>query len=72
MDSSTWIGDIGILEMILNYMLGDELRPYTGVDVSGLFDVDSSSSKATIERWERTLMGLHSYPFMCTHKFWTE
>ena len=36
MDSSTWIGDIGILEMILNYMLGDELRPYTGVDVSGL------------------------------------
>ena len=54
-------------------MLDGELRPYAGVDVSGLFYIDSSSRKAIIEQWERYLMGLRSYPFMCTQSFgWSE
>ena len=59
--------------MFLNFILDEELRPYTGVDVSGLFDVDSSCRKAIIKKWERTMMGLRSYPFTCTQKFvWSE
>ena len=69
MDSSTWFGYIDLGDMLLNYILDEELRPYGGVDVSELFNVDSSSSKAIIERWERNLMGLCSSLFTCTHTF---
>ena len=50
--------------MLLNYILDEELRPYSGVDISGILDIDSRSSKAIIELWVRTLMvffHLHSH-----------
>ena len=39
------------------------------MDVSGLFDIDSTPSNTIIEQWERTLMGLCSSPFTYTHNF---
>ena len=43
------------------------------MDVSGLFDIDSSSRKAIIEQWDRALVGLRSYLFMCTQTFvWSD
>ena len=70
--------------MFLNYWLDEELRPYAGVDVSGLgkrvvskdgsLDFEVVGTKRKIwERWERTLMGFQSSPYLCTQSFgWSE
>ena len=59
--------------MFLNYIIGGEFRHYTGVDVSSLFYIYSSSVKDVIYKWERTLMGLLSSPFIFTQTFgWNE
>ena len=83
-DANSWFGDIDLGEMFLNYWLDEELRPYAGVDVSSLgrrvtlkdgsvdFVVDISKRKIW-ERWERTLMGFQSSPYLCTQAFgWSE
>ena len=83
-DADTWFGDIDLGEMFLNYWLDEELRPYAGVDVSSLgkrvvlkdgsIDFDNEVSKQRLwERWERTLMGFQSSPYLCTQAFgWSE
>ena len=83
-DDETWFGDIDLGEMFLNYWLDEELRPYAGVDVSLLGDriwlKDGSTvfeevgvKKKIWERWERTLMGFQSSPYLCTQSFgWSE
>ena len=38
-DSDTWSGDIDLGEFFLNYFLNEKLRPYAGVDVSGIQDL---------------------------------
>ena len=83
-DDDTWFGDIDLGEMFLNYWLDEELRPYAGVDVSLLGErivlKDGSTAfgeagikKKIWERWERTLMGFQSLPYLCTQSFsWSE
>ena len=83
-DGNTWFGDIDLGEMFLNYWLDEELRPYAGVDVSALGErttLDDGSTdflatglkKKIWERWERTLMGFRSSPYLCTQSFgWSE
>ena len=39
------------------------------MDISGILDIDSRSSKAIIKLWERTLMDLRSSTFTCTQTF---
>ena len=54
-------------------MLDEEFSPFADVDVYVLFDVNFSSIKAIIDKWERSIMILHSYPFACTQTFgWSE
>ena len=61
-DQSTWFSDIDLGEMFLNYFLDDDLREYAGVDVREIGGVKW-------ERWERTLMGFRSSPYVCTQTF---
>ena len=79
-DDNTWFGDIDLGEMFLNYWLDEELRPYAGVDVSllgehvelsdGSLEFTQTGFKKKIwERWERTLMGFQSSPYLCTQSF---
>ena len=70
--------------MFLNYWLDEELRPYTGVDVSSLgkqivledgsLDFAIEGNKQRIwEHWERTLIGFQSSPYLCTQAFgWSD
>ena len=70
--------------MFLKYWLDEELCPYTGVDVSLLGErveradgsvdfLEGAGKKRLWERWERTLMGFQSSPYLCTQSFgWSE
>ncbi len=60
-DEQTWMGDLDIGEMFLNFCLHPELQPYAGVDLRPF-----GSGGATLwERWTRCLMGLKSSPYFC-------
>ena len=61
-DHSTWFSDIDLGEMFLNYFLDEDLREYSGVDVREI-------GGAKWERWERTLVGFRSSPYVCTQMF---
>ena len=68
----------------MNYWLDEELCPYAGVDVSLLGNgvelthelvefLEGTSKKKLWERWEQTLMGFQSSPYLCTQSFgWSE
>ena len=80
-DTNTWFGDIDLGEMFLNYFLDEKLRPYAGVDVSGIRDLltedfknlPKDKMKRLVMRWERNLMGLTSSPYNSTRTFaWSE
>jgi hypothetical protein len=76
-DDKTFYGDIDIGEMFLNYFLDPAIRPWAGVDVSGLSSAisqaEEKSSQAKsdrkILRWERSLMGVRSSPFNCVRAY---
>ena len=73
--SSTWFGDIDLGEMFLNYPLDEAVRPYAGVDVTGLGMSDEvyNKVKRIIERWVRCLMGFKPSPYITTQTFaWGE
>ena len=74
---TSWFGDIDLGEMFLNYFLDPKLRPYAGVDVTGLADllkdIPLEDHKRLLMRWERSLMGLKPSPYNCTRTFaWSE
>ena len=80
-DNHTWYGDIDLGEMFLNYFLDEKLRPYAGVDVSGIRELltdefknmPQEDQKRLVMRWERNLMGLTSSPYNSTRTFaWSE
>ena len=68
-----WFGDIDLGEMFLNFPLDEELRKFTGVDVTklrkelverGILSKDEESREGRIFlRWVRCLMGLRSSPY---------
>ena len=64
----TWFADLDLGEMFLNYFIDDRIRPYCGVDVSRLFKEDGHKWL----RWNRTLMGFRSSPYLAVKMFgWT-
>jgi len=68
--TSTWFSDMDLGEMFLNYYLDKKLRPYAGVDISQLEDTDNITKKWV--RWNRTLMGFRSSPYLACKLFgWT-
>ena len=74
---TSWFGDIDLGEMFLNYFLDPKIRPYAGVDVTGIADIlrdrPLEEQKRLLLRWERSLMGLKSSPYNCTRAFaWSE
>jgi len=59
----SWLGDIDIGEMFLNFMLHPSLQPYAGVDLRPYFGWKGDQTKW--ERWVRCLMGLKPSPYVC-------
>lgn len=80
----TWMGDLDLGEMFLNFMIDPKIRPYCGVDLTPYLkdpisendEGSCSSSDATPaiwERWERCLMGLKPSPYNAIQSFlWAE
>lgn len=64
MDFDTWLGDIDLGEMFLNFWLDPRIRPYAGVDISGFCtEEEKHGQKVVWERWVRLLMGFRPSPY---------
>ncbi len=54
----------------LNFPVDEKIRPYIGVDLSGLLTKENTaghlSNKISWERWERCLMGFKPSPYNAT------
>jgi len=59
---STWMGDIDLAEMFLNYCLDESLHEFCGVDVGPYFKY--ARQKTKWERWICCLMGLKVSPYL--------
>jgi hypothetical protein len=62
---SSWMGDLDIGEMFLNFCLHPDLQPYCGVDVKPYFMGESGQGLTLWERWVRCVMGLKPSPYIC-------
>jgi len=63
-DFDTWLGNIDLGEMFLNFWLDPRIRPYAGVDISGLCTEEEKDGRKVVwERWERLLMGFRPSPY---------
>ena len=61
---TSWLGDVGIGEMFLNFPLLISTQSYCGVDLTTLFDDELTEDKKVIwERWTRCLMGAKPSPY---------
>jgi hypothetical protein len=56
---SSWMGDLDLGEMFLNFLLSVTLSPFCGIDLSPYLPV-----ARTWERWVRSLMGLKVSPYL--------
>ena len=64
LEESTWMADLDLGDMFLNFMLDTELRPFCGIDLKPFFDGEEGDPIGW-ERWVRCMMGLRSSPYMC-------
>jgi hypothetical protein len=64
-DSNTWMSDMDIGEMFLNFILHESMQALCGVDLTQFFGENDESGRPTIlwERWTRAAMGLKSSPY---------
>ena len=62
-EGRTWLGDIDIGEMFLNFPLDPKLQLYCGVDLSPYFEKDLKGKDRIWERWTRCLMGAKASPY---------
>jgi hypothetical protein len=60
-ENGTFMADVDIGEMFLNFMLHAGVRPFAGVDVSHYFP--GETAERDWERWVRATMGLTSSPY---------
>ncbi len=66
-EAGTWLADIDLGEMFLNFLLDERLRAYAGVDVSLYFPELLKEGKETVwKRWVRLLMGFTASPYLAT------
>lgn len=63
---NTFMCDIDLSEMFLNFMLDKELRAYAGVDLSKLFQEEVEKGGTLWECWVRMLMGFKPSPYLTT------
>jgi hypothetical protein len=61
-DEDTYMADVDIGEMFLNFILHRELRSLAGVDLTHYFPTEGKEPKCW-EAWERAAMGLRSSPY---------
>jgi hypothetical protein len=60
----TFMSDVDIAEMFLNFFLDWYLMKYAGVDLTSYFDDDLGNGKYTFwVRWNRIAMGLRPSPY---------
>jgi len=64
-DEYSWLGDIDIGEMFLNFVLHEDLQPYAGVDLRPYWLEECPKNQTLWERWVRCLMGLKPSPYKC-------
>jgi hypothetical protein len=70
-NADTWMADLDLGEMFLNYFLDKRVRGYSGVDLTKFLEADEEF-KNTWERWCRTFMGFTFSPFSSCKLFgWT-
>jgi hypothetical protein len=62
-DENTYMADVDIGEMFLNFILHKDLRALAGVDLSRYFPDEKDGP--LWEAWMRAVMGLRSSPFQC-------
>jgi hypothetical protein len=63
-EPGTFMSDVDIAEMFLNFFLDWHLRKYDGVDLSSYFDDELGKGKDTFwVRWNRIVMGLRPSPY---------
>ena len=69
-DEDTWSADNDFGEMFLNFWLHPELREYTGIDLTGLFQDELKTFEggrpAVWEAWNRCAMGMGPSPYQST------
>ena len=72
----TWMGDIDIGEMFLNFPLHESAQMYCGVDLTTLFPEELShenQNQKLWERWTRCLMGAKASPYQAIRAMlWAE
>ena len=67
----SWLADLDLGEMFLNYFLHRSIRAYSGVDLTKLMEGDEDE-RSKWERWTRTFMGFTFSPYSCCKFFgWT-
>jgi hypothetical protein len=64
-DGSTFMSDMDIGEMFLNFILHESMQALCGVDLSSFFgELDEAGTRVKLwERWTRAAMGLKSSPY---------
>jgi len=60
----SWMGDLDIGEMFLNFCVHPDLRPFCGVDLKPYFPGESENNTVW-ERWVRCMMGMKFSPYVC-------
>jgi len=68
-DESSWMGDLDIGEMFLNFSLHPKLQPFCGVDLRPYFPEEARGGKTLWERWVRCMMGMKNSPYVCIKGF---
>jgi len=63
LEKGSWMMDMDLGEMFLNFPLHEQLWPYCGIDICPFFQEDTGSSTLWVW-WERCMMGLRSSPYV--------
>ena len=73
-EPGTWMGDMDLGEMFLNFPLHPDAQVYCGVDLTHLFpEALSHPNEKLWERWTRYLMGAKSSPYQAIRAMlWAE
>lgn len=63
-DEGSWMGDLDIGEMFLNFCLDPNLQEFCGVDLRPYFSEEVARGQTLWERWVRCMMGLKISPYV--------
>jgi len=66
LEAESWMMDLDLGEIFLNFPLDPQLRPYCGIDLRPFF-LEEAGDRTLWQVWVRCMMGLMSLPY-CTVK----